>query len=427
MKKLFLKTITALGICAPIASTMSCGFEMEGSYLREKGNIYFITDAFSVKDKSFNEFILKGVQNFTKLSDNDKTYSYIMPPELEEEHIQKAYEIAISKGAETIVLSGFNHTTVGKVNEFAKKHPDIAFIGVDTFVQPGEDQADNLQNLDYSTHESGFLSAVYSAIFLNENQEKYRREGQDHFIFSAFGGIKYTSVTQFMDGWLQGVRFFNDNIKIQPSINQNQQRYIPIKYMLVDKDATTPSENDFSGDFNPGTATSKSEELIKNGAQVILAVAASQTGDLIGAIKSSRLDDVFAVGCDTDQSLLFESKYMIGSALKGIDKSVTIALEDLYSGTSTKQGHGVGRRNQVKFKDADLTRKFEYKKDNQTVDFGVSSYLQYEANYWRFSMNRIYKRAILHAEARGVERGIDNPITTTKLPKNITEGYYTWS
>ena len=429
MRNKILKIISTLGACIPIASSASCGFNMKGSYLREKGNVYFITDSFSVKDRSFNEFILKGVQDFTNEKEgSNKTYSYIMPPELEKEHLQKAYQTAISKGAETIVLSGFNHATVGKVNEFAKKHPKIAFVGIDTFLLPNEQPAKNLQNLEYSTHQSGFLSAVYSAIFLNERQSEYkRRADQDYFIFSAFGGLKYTSVTPFMDGWLQGVAFFNKYLKINGNKIESQEgnRYLPIKYMLVDKDADTPSESDFSGDFNAGTATSKSEQLINNGAQVILAVAASQTGDLIGAIKSSRRKDVFAVGCDTDQSLLFESKYMIGSALKGIDNSTKIALKELYSGRSTTPGHGIGS-DEVIFKQDQINKNFKYQ-DDKTVDFGVSSFVGYK-NYYSTNIKKdIYVKAIKHVEQNKVEKGIDAPITESKLPENIKEGYYTWN
>ncbi|NQZ65889.1 MAG: BMP family ABC transporter substrate-binding protein [Mycoplasmatales bacterium] len=342
-RKIF-SILSSFGIIVPVTIAVSCGASFRGDYRRSGGQITLISDSGSVKDKSFNEFIFEGIQNYSvkaKLSDKipPKTYSYIQPQTIDKGIFQKSYQHAIDDGTETLVLPGFHHSSDGAFDEIAAKNKGTAFIGIDTW-----GNGPNIQNLVYSTQQSAFLAAIYSGLYMNK--VKPNEIVGDKLKVATFGGAVYPSVTAYMDGWLQGVRFFNDEIR-NAKKNGELSNFKEMEQVFVTGDQ--PSINDFSSDFNPGSATDLSKALIRNGAQVVMAVAGPQTADFIGAALGTGRDNIYAIGVDTDQSQAYDATHMIGSALKGIDTSTTLALEDLYNGDGTKDGHGINSGN-VEFK-----------------------------------------------------------------------------
>ncbi len=431
--KNFLSSLGILTIIMPIAISVSCGGSFLGDYTRSGGKIALITDSGSVKDKSFNEFIFKGVENYSIKAKNDlnivnKSYSYIQPQTIDKGVFQKSYQYAIDEGAEVLVLPGFHHSAEGVFSEVASKNRGTAFIGIDTW-----GHGPNVQNLAYSTEQSAFLAAVYTGIYMNKIKPS---EIVGEFLkVSTFEGAVYTAVTAYMDGWLQGIKFFNDMAK-ESNKHSNEKKYKLMEQVFVE--GNQPSKSDFSQDFNPGSATDLSKRLINNGAQVVMAVAGPQTADFIGAALSTGRNNIYAIGVDTDQSQAYDPTLMIGSALKGIDLSTTLALEDLFNSNGTKIDHGINSGN-IEFKET--IKQFDYnsiyvdinKHEKHVVDFAPSRSIRKiddekirGTGEKHSNPNPIYLKAIqkLSSNDSGILNGTaNNRLRGNKLPEGVKWGY----
>lgn len=121
-----------------------------------------------------------------------------------------------------------------------------------------------------------------------------------------------------MDGFLAGAKYFNDN--------NNSMQDIEMMFYNGNK----PSLDDFTGSFDAGAATAKVQAMVDKGAQLILPVAGPQTGDVTGIIAATKnAGKVFAFGVDTDQSLVYNPDYLLGSAVKGIYAASSFAIDAL--------------------------------------------------------------------------------------------------
>lgn len=345
LKKTLLPLGSIAAIAAPIAATMSCGFDFGDNYQRKGGEIVFVTDTGSVQDHSFNESSWQAVQDFGQ--DKNKTYSYISPTTLSTQLFHKTYREAFDNDAQTLVLSGFHHAHFGEggvgaagatpddaltpfvseqsdiVDGFEKEYPDKHFVGIDI----GDARSDNnLYGLNFKSSEASFLAAVYSGIYMNQNN---LIEGNS-LKFAAYGGLPLATVTSFLDGYLQGAKFFNEHFQDGGAHTD----WKPMEPLFAD--GNKPSIKDFTGGFAPGLATELSAHYLEDGAQIIVSVAGPQTADSVGAIlESGKKGRAFVIGPDTDQSLIYDKDVVLGSMAKGIRYAVYSTLNDIYDGDPT--------------------------------------------------------------------------------------------
>ena len=338
-KKFVLGLSSSILVVAPIATVVSCGVDYGKNY-KYYGDIQVITDAGSVQDKSFNQSAFEAAENYTYLPGVHKTFGFSQPRHSTTTLLQKAYLSALVEGSRTLILPGFTHSsaTDGDAISFARRmhaeYPKARYISPDGFAPDfavngntdsgnGEKRANKagFYNLSYASQESGFLAAVYGGIFFNTVKHVTKP-----IKAATFGGglIKY-GVTSYMDGYLQGINYFNKNKGTLPQ---------PIQPIFFE--GTKASKKDFTYSFDAGKGTSISQKFIDDGAQMILPVAGPQTGDVIGVIASnSKKGDVFAIGVDVDQSKVYNPDYLMGSAIKGVYISTAFAIEKLKNRTAT--------------------------------------------------------------------------------------------
>ncbi|MCK5788356.1 MAG: BMP family ABC transporter substrate-binding protein, partial [Chlamydiia bacterium] len=326
-KKFLLGLSSSILVVAPIATVVSCGVDYGKNY-RYYGDIQVITDAGSVKDKSFNQSAFEAAENYTYLPGIHKTFGFSQPKNSTTTLLQKAYLSALKAGSRTLILPGFTHssTSNGDAISFAKRmhsrYPKARFISPDGF-SPDEKAANKVgfYNLSYASQESGFLAAVYGGIFFNAVKHV-----TEPIKAATFGGLALPyAVTSYMDGYLQGINYFNTHKGTLPQ---------PIKPIFYK--GNRASKKDFTYSFDAGQGTAISQKYINNGAQMILPVAGPQTGDVIGVIASnSKRGKVYAIGVDVDQSKVYNPDYLMGSAIKGVYISTAYAIKKLKDRTST--------------------------------------------------------------------------------------------
>ncbi|WP_129338102.1 BMP family lipoprotein [Cellulomonas endophytica] len=153
-----------------------------------------VSDAGGFDDKSFNQLSYQGAQQATE--ELGAAFSEVQSDS--ETDFQPNLESLVGEGCNAIVSVGFalSAATV----ESATANPEIDYILVDDAADndfDGTKDAENIKPLLYDTAQAAFLAGYLSA--------GYSTSG----IVGTFGGQPYPTVTIFMDGFRQGVEYYN--------------------------------------------------------------------------------------------------------------------------------------------------------------------------------------------------------------------------
>lgn len=344
--KCFLRLLTVILLISSSSLTLI------GCRIPSVGDVWIITDGGDLFDKAFNQQVLEGSEEFTKIfNDNRSAISHLPGHEIWKNKLMKTrwiiskdgnistlqnnYNLATFGGAKTIIVVGFNHLsalTPAIQRQYQKL--GVRFILVDGKLNNPIDVA----CLTYSAEQSGFLAGLAAAIWLVANHEIYDDNGLK---MSAFGGLPADTVVSYMMGYYWGVYYVNkyrdtDNQLLKMTNNiRNKMGKKPIAAADFIKSFNIhfdKIDKQFTGSFVAGTKESKAvtSQLI-DGYQddIIMPVAGAQTIDLVSAVKSSSHNSkAKIVGVDVDQSVQYSyaKDNFITSALKGIHKSVATWL-----------------------------------------------------------------------------------------------------
>jgi len=179
----------------------------------------------------------------------------------------------------------------------AKKNPDIKFAIVDNYDPKTYPAAKNLKPLTFNTAQSSFLGGYLAA-----GMTKTKKLG-------TFGGAKIPTVTIFMDGFSQGVDYYN------------KQKGTDVKVLGWD---VVKQDGQFTGDFEDVKGGQRTAQgLISQGADIIFPVAGTAG---IGALQAAKTSGgkVNAIWVDTDgcESVPQYCKYFLTSVTKNLTGSV---------------------------------------------------------------------------------------------------------
>ena len=195
----------------------------------------------------------------------------------------------------------------------AKKNKDIDYAIVDFayFDDKGNNTAPaNLKGLTFNTAEPSFL-AGYLAAAKSESGA-----------VGTFGGLNIPTVTIFMDGFAQGVEYYNE---------ENGAEVQVLGWNRESKDGS------FTEDFESTTkGQNLGEELIAQGADVIFPVAGPAG---LGGLQAAQDNDAWGIWVDTD-GCVSAAEYcdsLLTSVVKGMDVGVTQAILDSASGNFSNE------------------------------------------------------------------------------------------
>ncbi len=316
------------GVVLMAASVLAaCGDAPEegkdgGSASGEKSDFLpcIVSDAGGFDDKSFNQLSHEGVEEAAKQLNSD----FKAVESNSENDYTSNIDNLVSEGCDVIVSVGFalSAATV----ESATANPDTEYVLIDDAGDndfDGTKDAENVKPLLYDTAQAAFMAGYAAA--------DYSKTG----VVGTYGGQPFPTVTIFMDGFKQGVDYYNETKGT--------------KVKVVGWDGKNGS---FTGGFEANEkATNTAKGLLDQDVDVLLPVGGPIYQGAITAIEESGTDAVL-IGVDAD---LFESDpntqdIIFTSILKAMDLSTTEAVvaagegnfdAEQYVGTLENGGVGI--------------------------------------------------------------------------------------
>jgi len=315
-----------LAACQPASSSpaASTGGSASGSPAGSVAPAGFkaceVTDTGGVDDKGFNQNAHEGLLRAQKELGVDIA---LLESTADTDYAPNLATFQ-QQGCQLIVTVGF---LLGDATRAAALlNPDTKYAIVDFAYTP---PIPNILGLVFDTKSASMLQGYLAAGMSTTGK------------VGTFGGIQIGPVTDFMDGYVAGVNYYN------------QQKGKSVKVLGWDPATQTGS---FTGDFtDQDKGRQTAEGLMQEGADIIFAVAGPVGQGAMAAVKDnpSGLDPKpLFIGVDVDQYISvpgFED-IMLSSELKRIDNAVFEAVKEaqagpfpsnLYVGTLANEGVGM--------------------------------------------------------------------------------------
>ncbi|MFT4029026.1 MAG: BMP family ABC transporter substrate-binding protein [Protaetiibacter sp.] len=323
-RKAGLSGLAILGASALLLAGCAAAPEDDGSSASTASDFKpcMVSDSGGFDDKSFNQLGYEGLQ---AAADSLGVEAQAVESESDADYASNIQTL-VDADCDLIVTVGFalSAATV----EAALANPDIDFAIVDDAADndfDGTTDAPNIKPILFDTAQAAFL-AGYAA-------SSYTTTG----VLGTFAGIAYPTVTIFMDGFYQGMSYYNE---------QKGTAVALVGYDPANEDATLAT-GAFTADDN---AKSVAKTLIDQNADVILPVGGPIFQSAGAAIEESG-KDIALLGCDADVYETFptyDSLYFT-SILKDMKNAVSDVVTGAASGTfdvtayiGTLENEGVG-------------------------------------------------------------------------------------
>lgn len=286
-----------------------------------------VTDTGGVDDNSFNETAYNGL---LQAADEIGFEPGLLESQSDAD-FEPNIQAHIDNECDIIVTVGF---LLGDATAAAAEaNPDqlFAIVDFDFFdADAGTDVTfDNVQELTFSTDEAAFLAGYVAAASTETGT------------VGTYGGINIPTVTIFMDGFLAGIEFYNEETGDDVA--------------LVGWDG---SDGSFTGNFE-STEDGRliTEQLLDQGADIIMPVAGPVGQGTIDAIRAGGGSErVIWVDTDGCVSVEEECDIFLTSVMKNMDVAVYDAVSaaadgsfsgGLYVGTLENNGVAIAPVNQV--------------------------------------------------------------------------------
>lgn len=274
-----------------------------------------VTDVGGIDDKSFNATAWAGVERAMEELGVDGKFL--------ESQQQTDYErninAFIDDECDMIITVGF---LLGDATETAAtNNPDFNFAIVDFAYDP---PIDNVLGLVFQTDEAAFLAGYVAAASTETG------------IVGTFGGINIPTVTTFMDGFVMGVDYYNE------------QNDTDVQVLGWDVEA---QDGLFTGNFeSTDDGRAFGESLMDEGADIIMPVAGPVGLGTAAAVQDRGTG--WIIGVDDDWTVSAEefADVVLTSVVKRMDNAVFALSEDivddafeggLYLGTLENGGVGI--------------------------------------------------------------------------------------
>ena len=276
-----------------------------------------VTDTGGINDKSFNQSAWQGMQDAHTANPNI-TVKYLQST-TQSDYVPNINTF-LGEHCGIIVTVGF--LMAAATESAAKANPSQDFAIVDCSYASGcltGAKESNIDQLTFNTVQDGFLGGYLAAGMSKTGK------------VATFGGEDFGTVTIYMDGYWDGVQYYNKQHKTNVQVlGWNEQT----------------QKGEFTGDFtNQTKGQTVTQTFISEGADVVFPVAGNVG---LGAAKAVQQADasggkVNMMWVDTDGcvSAAQYCKYFITSVTKGIATSVQGAVTSAQSG-SFKGGTYIG-------------------------------------------------------------------------------------
>lgn len=256
-----------------------------------------VSDSGGFDDKSFNQIGKEGLDQAAK---DLGVKANAVESQTETDYASNINNL-VDDGCNIIVTVGFLLADATK--EAATANPDVDFAIIDD----SSIDLPNVKPIVFDTAQAAFLAGYAAA--------SYSKSG----IVGTFGGIPIPPVTIFMDGFVDGVNYYNT------------AKGANVKALGWD---VTKQDGAFTGGFDANdTAKSTAQNLIDQGADVILPVGGPIYKSAAQAIKDSG-KDIALIGVDADVTQTDPSiaDILLTSVMKGIAVGVSDVVKSTADG-----------------------------------------------------------------------------------------------
>jgi len=271
-----------------------------------------VTDTGGINDKSFNQSAWEGMQEAASANSNVTIRNIqSIPPNTD---YARNINTFIGEKCGIIVTVGF--LMADATQAAAQKNPSQDFAIVDNAYDP---VIKNVDALVFNTVQDGFLGGYLAAGMTKTGK------------VATFGGMQLPTVTIYMDGFWDGVQYYNSqhhtNVQV---LGWNEQT----------------QKGSFTGDFtNETKGQTTTQTFISEGADIVFPVAGNVG---LGAAKAVQQADsqggkVSMLWVDTDGCISAAQycQYFLSSVTKGIQSAVKAAVLSAAS-NSFKGGNYIG-------------------------------------------------------------------------------------
>jgi basic membrane protein A and related proteins len=270
-----------------------------------------VTDTGGIDDRSFNQTVWEGFQR----AEDDLGIEIANLESNSESDYEPHINTFIEQDCDLIVTVGF---LLGEATEEAAQANSDVNFGIIDFAY--EEEYDNLLGMVFDTDQAAFL-AGYAAAGMTETGT-----------IGTWGGLPIPPVTIFMDGFLAGAEYYN------------QQNDADVEVLGWDG-----SDGVFTNDFDAQDAGANvTSDLLQNGADIIMPVAGPAGLGTATAIDSFGSGLMIWVDTDGYESTSFGS-IILTSVQKRMDNAVYTAIESVINGdfaggtyVGTLENDGVG-------------------------------------------------------------------------------------
>ena len=296
-----LSGLAALGIAALLAGCAAAPEEPNGGDAGAGSELDFtpciVSDFGGFEDQSFNQSSYEGME----LAAEELGVEFNEAESTSEDQYAGNVTGMVDQGCDFILTVGF--ALANATRDAAQANEDVQFAIIDSPLSNDDFsplELDNVKPILYDTAQAAFLAGYLAA--------GYSETG----VVGTFGGQPFPSVTIFMDGFVDGVAYYNE------------QNGTDVTVVGWDKASQTGT---FTGGFeaNPGAKTI-AEGLLDQGADVLLPVGGPIFISAGEAIRD-RGDSAALIGVDSDLFLTapdFSDLY-----LTSILKQMTDAVDEV--------------------------------------------------------------------------------------------------
>jgi basic membrane protein A and related proteins len=297
--------VLIVSACGEKDDDSSGGNEPTASESNPNFKACMVSDSGGFDDKSFNQTSLKG------MTDAQAELGLA-----ESGQVQSQSDSEYADNINALLREDCNNiTTVGfllsePTYDAAKANKNVDFAIVDYLYTPSYGWTkgpapQNLRGLAFNTAQSSFLAGYLAA------------GSSQTGTVGTFGGVEIPTVTIFMDGFWEGVQYYNE------------QNDADVQVLGWDE----PSQKGvFTNDFeNKTKGQNAAQSLIDQGADVIFPVAGPAG---LGGLQAAQDSGVKAIWVDTD-GCVSAPEYcgvLLGSVEKGMDVAVSDAIADSVHG-----------------------------------------------------------------------------------------------
>jgi basic membrane protein A and related proteins len=273
-----------------------------------------VTDVGGIDDRSFNATAWEGVLR----AQQELGAEGLFLESQQQVDYERNINAFVEEDCDIIVTVGF---LLGEATaNAAQTYPDQNFAIVDFAYDP---TIPNVLGLIFDTDEAAFL-AGYAAAGMTQTG-----------VVGTFGGLQIPPVTVFMDGFVLGVQYYNE----QHGTNVRAEGWNPATQTGL-----------FTGNFeSTDDGRDRGEALMELGADIIMPVAGPVGLGTAAAVREH--GNAYIIGVDTDWTISASeySDVILTSVMKNMDVAVFNAIQQVQAGTfqggvflGTLENDGVG-------------------------------------------------------------------------------------